>query len=109
MIDALLDELFEVLFLGPGGPLVSPRMSLRPNPDAATHFVAAPRPTMTREDMARIDEQGLLAELGVVLDDLPEGRRDEVLGLIKQIVDALAAEASSDGPAEPPSLIYALH
>lgn len=109
MIDQLLDDLFEVLFLGPQGPLVSSRMSLRPPAGAASHFIAAPRPTMSRQDMARIDEQGLLAELGVVFDDLPADRRDEVLGLVKAIVDALAQQAADDGPAEPPSLIYALH
>jgi len=109
LIDEMLDHLFETLYLGKGGPLLDARMALTPNPDAASHFITAPRPRMTRQDMTRIGEQGLMAELALVLDDLPAGRREEVLAQIQAIMDALAAQAAADTTAEPPSLIYALH
>lgn len=109
MIDKMLDELYATLFLGPDGPLIGSRMALAPDRDAASQFVAAQRPTMTRDDMAAITERGLWVEMADVLDDLPADRRDEVLGKMKAITDALAAQADAEGPAEPSSLVYALH
>lgn len=108
MIDAMLDDLYGTLFLGPDGPLISSRMTLAPDRGAASLFLAAQRPTMTRDDMAAIDERGLWAVMAEVLDDIPADRREEVLGKLKAITEALRAKADA-GPAEPSSLVYALH
>jgi len=109
LIDALLDDLYETLFLGPDGPLISSRMALAPDRDADSLFVAAPRPTTTRDDMAAIAERGLWPVMADVLDDLPDHRREEVLAKLKAITDVLIEQAHGDGPAEPSSLVYALH
>lgn len=109
MTDALLDELYELLFLGPEGPLVASRMQLKPDAGALSHFIAAPRPSLTREDMARGGGEGLLAEVDRLLDDLPPSRREDVIERIAVIIAALRTEAAVVTNAEPPSLTYTLH
>ena len=109
MIDALLDELYDLLFLGPDGPLLGSRMLLKPDAAATSHFMTAPRPSLTRGDMARLGENGLLDELDRLLDDVAPPARGEVIGRIAAIIEALRAEAAEAPSAEPPSLTYTFH
>lgn len=109
MTDALLDELYDLLFLGPEGPLVGSRMLLKPDRGAESHFITAPRPGLTREDMARGGGDGLLAELARLLDELPSDRRAEVIDRVAAIIGVLRAEAGDPTDAEPPSLTYTFH
>jgi hypothetical protein len=110
LIDALLGELYELLFLGPDGPLLGSRMLLKPDAEAATHFIAAPRPSLSRDSMARCSgEQGLLDELDRLLDDIAPSARSEVMVRIAAIREALRAEAAEAPSAEPPSLTYTFH
>lgn len=107
-IDALLDELFELLTAGAQAHAVDPRMALAPDPAAATYFVAAPRPVLSLQEMRRPDESGVLAEIERVLADLSPAARSAIVARVEALRAALAA-AADDGDAEPPSLIYALH
>jgi hypothetical protein len=111
LTDMLIDELYALLFLGPDGPLLESRMLLKPDPAADSHFIAAPRPVLTRDAMARVGKEGLLAETGRLLDDLPQAQRAEVIGRITAIIAALQAEGAdaNASPAEPSSISYTLH
>lgn len=109
MTDALLGELYELLFLGPDGPLLGSRMQLGPDAAAASHFIPAPRPSLSRDAMARTGEQGLLDELDRLLDDIAPSARSEVMERIAAIREALRAEAAEAPSAEPPSLTYTFH
>lgn len=111
MTDALLDELYALLFMGPDGPLLESRMLLRPASDVGSHFIDAPRPALTREDMARPSEQGLLAEVQRLLDDVAPAQKPVVIERIAAIIAGLQAEGAdaSDAAAEPSSLSYTLH
>ena len=111
MTDALLDELYALMFLGPDGPLLESRMLLGPASDASSHFIDAPRPALTRDDMARVSEQGLLAEVQRLLDDVPPAQSPVVMERIAAIIAALQAEDAKafDAAAEPSSLSYTLH
>ena len=109
MIDALLDELYDLLFLGPDGPLLGSRMLLKPDAAASTHFMTAPRPSLTRDDMVRVGENGLLDELDRLLDDIAPSARREVMDRISAIIEALRAKAAEAPSAEPPSLTYTFH
>ncbi len=109
MTDALIDELFALLFLGPDGPLLESRMALKPDLSASSHFIDAPRPVLTRQDMMRAGEEGMLAEVVRLLGDLPPSRRGEVVDQIAGIIAALQSEAANVTDAELPSLTYTLH
>jgi hypothetical protein len=108
-IDALLDALFEMLIAPDGKPALDPHMSLQPDPRAQSYFIPAPRPALTFEEMRRPDRDEAMAEVARVLADLPSERREALVAGLKAAYDALAAEAAEGGPAEPPTLIYALH
>ena len=108
-IDALLDALFEVLTARDGTPAVDPHMALKPDPKATSYFVAAPCPVLSLEEMRRPDCGDAMAEVAHVLADLSPELRATLVARIKAVYDALAAEAADGAPAEPPSLIYALH
>jgi hypothetical protein len=107
--EALLDVLFDALTRDDGTPPVDPHMALKPDRSAATYLVAAPHPTLTLEEMRRPDTSDPMAEVAHVLADVAPERRAALLAAIKAACAALAAEAADGGPAEPPSLIYALH
>jgi hypothetical protein len=107
-IDTLLDELFELLAAGAGSAAVDPHMALKPDPTAPTYFISAPHPVLSLEEMRRPDLTGVMAEVELVLADLPPAKRAAVVERFKALYEALAAE-TEDGDAEPPSLIYALH
>ncbi len=109
LTDAMLDELFALLFLGPDGPLLESRMALKPDLSATSHFIDAPRPVLTRQDMMRAGEEGMLAEAERLLVDLPPSRRGEVIDRIAAIIAALQSETANVPDAEPPSLTYTLH
>jgi hypothetical protein len=108
-IDALLDALFAALTAQDGTPAVDPHMALKPDRAAASHLVPAPRPSLTLEDMRRPDIADPMAEVERILADVAPERRAALIAAIKAAYDALQAEAAEGGPAEPPSLIYALH
>jgi len=107
--DALLDALFDALTKDDGTPPVDPHMALKPDRTAATYLVPAPHPRLTLEEMRRPDTSDPMAEVARVLADVAPERRAALLAAIKAARAALAAEAADGGPAEPPSLIYALH
>jgi hypothetical protein len=50
-----------------------------------------------------------MAEVARVLADVDPELRAKLVAGIKALYDALAVEAADGAPAEPPSLIYALH
>lgn len=106
--DALLDALFDALTRDDGTPAVDPHMALKPRA-AATYLVPAPHPALSLEEMRRPDTADPMAEVARVLADVAPERRAALVAAIKAAYDALAAEAADGGPAEPPSLIYALH
>ncbi len=107
-IEALLDRLFDLLAPADGAPRLDPHMALAPDPAAGSYFIAAPRPSLTLDDMLRPGKDAPFSETERLLVDLPEARRAELVELLKTLRQALAAE-QQDGTAEPPSLIYALH
>lgn len=106
--DALLDALFDALTKDDGTPPVDPHMALKPRA-ATTYLVPAPHPTLTLEEMRRPDTADPMEEVARVLADVAPARRAALVAAIKAAYEALAAEAADGGPAEPPSLIYALH
>ena len=108
-IDALLDALFEALTKSDGTPAVDPHMALRPDRTVASYLVAAPCHSLTLAEMRRPDMADPMAEVERVLADVAPERRQALVAGIKAAYEALAAEAADGGPAEPPSLIYALH
>jgi hypothetical protein len=107
--DTLLDALFEALTRKDATPAVDPHMALRPDRDAASYLVTAPCPSLTLAEMRRPDTADPMAEVERVLADVAPERREALVAAIKAAYEALAAEAADGGPAEPPSLIYALH
>ena len=107
--DALLDALFDALTKADGTPAVDPHMALKPDWAAATYLAPAPHPKLTLEEMRLPDTADPMAEVERVLADVAPERRAAVVAALKAAYDALAAEAADGGPAEPPSLIYALH
>ncbi len=107
-IEALLDRLFDALTPAAGAPRLDPHMALKPDPAAPSYFIAAPRPALTLDDMLGPAREAPFAETERLLAEMPAERRAELLSLLKQLQEALAAERQ-DGEAEPPSLIYALH
>lgn len=107
-IEKLIDRLFALLTPSGGAARLDPHMALAPDPAARSYFIAAPRPSLTLEDMVRPAKEAPFAETERLLADMPAGRRAEVIALLKDLESALAAERA-DGSAEPPSLIYALH
>jgi hypothetical protein len=107
-IEALIDRLFELLAPVNGTPPLDPHMALTPDPAVRTYFIAAPRASLTLDDMLRPDKGPAFAETERLLADMPAERRAELLAVLKQLQAALAAERP-DESAEPPSLIYALH
>ena len=107
--DALLDALFDALTKDDGTPPVDPHMALKPDRAAATYLVPAPHPRLTLEEMRRPDTSDPMTEVARVLADVAPERRVALLAAIKAAAEALAAETADGGPAEPPSLIYALH
>jgi hypothetical protein len=106
-IEALIDRLFDLLAPA-GGPRLDPHMALAPDRAAASYFIAAPRPSLTLDDMLRPSKEAPFAETERLLAEMPEERRAELLALLKELEKALTAEQADDS-AEPPSLIYALH
>ncbi|MFO1084058.1 MAG: hypothetical protein U1E21_05820 [Reyranellaceae bacterium] len=107
--DALLDALFDALTKDDGTPTVDSHMALKPGA-AATYFVPAPHPTLTLQEMRRPDTADPMAEVARVLADVAPDRRAALVAALEAAYDALAAKAADGGgPAEPPSLIYALH
>jgi hypothetical protein len=109
VIDAILDDLFDALFLGPSGPLIKSRMDLKPDREAASYFITPARPRLTREDMLRPHDQGLIAGLDHFLDDLPAAQRGEMLDKVARIVEALSGEPKRQSTADLPDLVYVLH
>ncbi|MFO1159313.1 MAG: hypothetical protein U1E60_10780 [Reyranellaceae bacterium] len=107
--DALLDALFDALTRDDGTPAVDPHMALKPDGKAASYLIAAPHPKLTLDEMRRPDTADPMAEVERVLADVAPERRAKLVAALKAAYDALAAEAADGGPAEPPSLIYALH
>ena len=107
--DTLLDALFEALTKNDGTPAVDPHMALRPDRNAASYLIAAPCASLSLAEMRRPDTADLMAEVERVLADVAPERRQALVAALKAAYDALAAEAADGGPAEPPSLIYALH
>jgi hypothetical protein len=83
-------------------------MALRPDPAARSYFIAAPRPSLTLDDMLRPAKDAPFAETERLLGEMPAERRAELIAVLKQLESALATERADDS-AEPPSLIYALH
>jgi hypothetical protein len=104
-----LDALFDALTKADGTPAVDPHMALKPDRAAATYLIDAPHPKLTLEEMRRPDTGDPMDEVARVLSDVAPERRAALLAAIKAAREALAAEAADGGPAEPPSLIYALH
>jgi len=107
--EALLDALFDALTRDDGTPPVDPHMALKPDRAAATYLVPAPHPRLTLDEMRRPDTGAPMAEVTRVLADVAPERRAALLAALKAAAEALAAETADGGPAEPPSLIYALH
>jgi hypothetical protein len=107
--DSLLDALFEVLTKNDGTPAVDPHMALKPDRAATSHLITAPCPSLTLAEMRRPDTADPMAEVERVLADVAPERRQALVAALKAAYEALAAEAADGGPAEPPSLIYALH
>lgn len=108
-IDVLLDELFDALTTAEGNPTIDPRMALKPDLAARSYFVPAPRPSLTLEEMREPDTIDAMVGVERILVDLSPELRAEMVTRIKAVYEALTAEADARGPAEPPSLIYALH
>jgi hypothetical protein len=107
-IEALIDRLFELLAPANGAPPLDPHMALAPDPAARSYFIAAPRASLTLDDMLRPAREPAFAETERLLADMPAERRAELLTVLKELQVALAAQRPDDS-AEPPSLIYALH
>jgi hypothetical protein len=107
--DLLLDALFDMLVAPDGKPALDPRMALKPDPGADSYFVPAPHPNLTLEQMRRPDGGDTMVEVERMLADVPPEQRAVFVAGLKAAYEAMMAEAADGGPAEPPTLIYALH